>query len=398
MTQPTKPDILHRLSGLHFVGPGRRGKNKRIISQDRDNHPNQHHASMINNSQVRSQKSSNKIPRDERRIEEIKQVMPIVRNLHQSFWENTKFTTWQLIRLNKRYQTEVDALWVSIWNLIRKELRRKSSRLLDLKHIPSEIHSIVSEMENAGNTFPPMPPEMIERCMKTFNEKEGSIVFYRLFKSFDLYKDYPVLGNETYQNREERYDDTLRDSETREDYSRRRSFHSAWAAHLYFEFWDKVHNKKIFYVKKGKKIPGEISGISNLYPWRKHPYGRLGGIDPMPWRVRFPSPEFPSGSELYWAHPPGPQRGGKTRRRPYKDWASSLLIFELSQVGMRNSEILSLFPEVFGQSRVKLDKDPAYVRVNTIIKTINKAVIRAYPIAPNWDEGARSVERMLMDL
>jgi len=64
---------------------------------------------------------------------------------------------------------------------------------------------------------------------------------------------------------------------------------------------------------------------------------------------------------------------------------TNLLIYELSQAGMRNREIISLFPDIFGASRLRQDKDPVYVRVNTIIKTVETAATRAYPIQPKWD-------------
>ena len=48
-----------------------------------------------------------KPPRDEERIEGIKQAIPQVLNLHPSFWNTYCFATWQLVRLTGRYQMDV---------------------------------------------------------------------------------------------------------------------------------------------------------------------------------------------------------------------------------------------------------------------------------------------------
>lgn len=50
------------------------------------------------------------------RLELIKQDIPIIQNLDASFWENPLFIRWQLMRLNKMYQEDVDTLWEALWS------------------------------------------------------------------------------------------------------------------------------------------------------------------------------------------------------------------------------------------------------------------------------------------
>jgi len=45
------------------------------------------------------------------RLELIKQDIPLIKNLHPSFWEDRHFLGWQLMRLDKNYQKNVDILW-----------------------------------------------------------------------------------------------------------------------------------------------------------------------------------------------------------------------------------------------------------------------------------------------
>ncbi len=53
------------------------------------------------------------------------------------------------------------------------------------------------------------------------------------------------------------------------------------------------------------------------------------------------------------------------------------MVYELSQAGAKSKEIAQL---VLGVDKFyKIDKDPIYVRINTIIKTVQKAVAQAYP-------------------
>jgi hypothetical protein len=91
---------------------------------------------------------------------------------------------------------------------------------------------------------------------------------------------------------------------------------------------------------------------------------------PIPWIFRFPWPN-------YIARLPISRGKGTTfRGRPPK-WAENLLIYELSQAGMKNKQIAEL---VLGAEKFcRMDKDPIYVRINTILKTVEKAVSKAYP-------------------
>ena len=44
-------------------------------------------------------------------LKQITQAIPLILHLHPSFWKNPKFLQWQLMRLNKKYQNDVDTYW-----------------------------------------------------------------------------------------------------------------------------------------------------------------------------------------------------------------------------------------------------------------------------------------------
>jgi hypothetical protein len=91
---------------------------------------------------------------------------------------------------------------------------------------------------------------------------------------------------------------------------------------------------------------------------------------PIPWIFRFPSP-----GDLALL-PTFPGEGKQIRGRP-SNWAENLLVYELSQAGMKNKQIAEL---VLGVEKFyKIDKDPIYVRINTILRTVEKVVSKAYP-------------------
>jgi len=108
----------------------------------------------------------------------------------------------------------------------------------------------------------------------------------------------------------------------------------------------------------------------------------LGRIipSPVPWVVRFPHVFFLDNI------PPWPRKGQGMKGRP-QDWALNLLVYELSQAGMKDKQIASFLrtecPEMlFGEIKNyqgKSDKDPFLVRINDIKKRVKNIVSKAYP-------------------
>jgi hypothetical protein len=99
---------------------------------------------------------------------------------------------------------------------------------------------------------------------------------------------------------------------------------------------------------------------------------------PIPWQIRFPFIFC-----LETLHP-WPVKG---KGRP-QDWRLNVLVYELSQAGIKDKEIGNLLRKcpipnlLFGAIKHyegTLDKDPILVRINTIKRTVEKAVSQAYP-------------------
>jgi len=95
----------------------------------------------------------------------------------------------------------------------------------------------------------------------------------------------------------------------------------------------------------------------------------FGKTLPLPWTIRFPCPMF-----LYEI--PGSRKARKGKGRP-QDWGFNLLVYELSQAGMKNMDIAR---QLFGVKKPpgSIYKEPTLVRINTIKKTIGEAVSQAY--------------------
>jgi hypothetical protein len=93
------------------------------------------------------------------RLKQIKQAIPVILNLHPSFWKNPKFLQWQLTRLNKKYQDDVDAYWKEYWPWTSGYIRDSNAKnkpyygwvLKNLKH-PKYLYEDISSFYK---DFPP---------------------------------------------------------------------------------------------------------------------------------------------------------------------------------------------------------------------------------------------------
>lgn len=274
----------------------------------------------------------------ENNINAIKQAIPLIKNLHSSFWKDSRFLRWQLVRLNINYQKDVKDFWLNVWIWIKKEL--------DIKH-PGKS-SILSEMEKHNFNFPPIDKIMLKKCIKIIGEREDfDFLMNNIFEKFGCYKDYPPYENETFPHWDDRYEDE-------------NMMHCQF---LCDQFLNKLENNP------DHSIPGH---------W---PYPNLlSGIPTIPHNIRFPN------SLVIEDIPPWRNEGKKKPGRP-QDWALNLLIFELSQAGMKNKEISHLIRTsadnlLFGVVKYydgSSDKDPFLVRINDIKKRVQEVVSQAYP-------------------
>jgi len=96
----------------------------------------------------------------------------------------------------------------------------------------------------------------------------------------------------------------------------------------------------------------------------------FGDIFPLPWSIRFPCPMFLQEVR-------GSYKKGKRKGRP-QDLKHNLLVYELSQAGMKHMEIARLFYGIRESTEYTDYKEPALVRINTIVATVRKHVSEAY--------------------
>lgn len=104
---------------------------------------------------------------------------------------------------------------------------------------------------------------------------------------------------------------------------------------------------------------------------------------PTPYWVRFPLPILFNRFSDHLVN------GIWSRKGRPQDWALNLLAYELSQARMRSKTIGSFLRAecsemLFGivkNYEGKLDKDPIYVRINALKKTVGRIISKVYPFS-----------------
>lgn len=204
---------------------------------------------------------------------QIKESIPIIKNLHPSFWESPNFLTWQIVRLNTDYQTFIVKLWgnIPLW------------------------------------------------------EDMDSLNFF--------FMNYSPLPQESFDDWEERFgDDDM-------NYFDRFAFSLTQNYKEYFNSFPKYTRFK---------------------------------FAPIPHTVRFPLPIL----LLIFPYLTVGRAYFKPKGRP-QDWATNLLVYELSRAGMKNMEIARLLFKVEKSTGKWPDKHPILVRIDTIKETVKKAISKS---------------------
>jgi hypothetical protein len=260
-----------------------------------------------------------------RRLELIKQDISLIQNLHPSFWSDPKFIRWQLVRLNKNYQKVVDTLWYKFWSWFDDKysdvinLDRETLDQYFAPHFPKGKFSELLMLRYQNSVS--YDGGFIERCFTCWGEFKPST------------------------------------EESIED----------WRTNIGDIFMDNLNWESLISLLCA--IEKENSEIRSLMPgWC------IRGIkpSPIPWTVRFPIPF------MLDRFPDWPEEGKKIKGRPPK-WAENLLVYELSQAGMKDMDIVRLLFRIDKSTEFYPDKNPILVRINTIKKTVQKVVSQAYP-------------------
>jgi hypothetical protein len=216
------------------------------------------------------------------------------------------------MRLNRNYQKYVDKVWWIFWGWQRYWEKDE-----------------YFDCEAIYDNFPPLPKEPFRKWFDRVGFDNSFRIIELYFNSFG---DASPIPQEEFKM-----------------WCDRTSGHTVFPATAYPTVVD-------FFSEQGKILilPVELHRVTP---------------PPIPWTVRFPTTYFLNKI------PPWCNEGKIKSGRPPKDWASNLLVYELSQAGMKNMEVAKL---LFRERSEKLDKDPVLVRINTIIKTVEKAISHAY--------------------
>lgn len=110
-----------------------------------------------------------------------------------------------------------------------------------------------------------------------------------------------------------------------------------------------------------------ILGINLVWLIDRHNFGKTL---PLPWTIRFPCP-------MFLCEIPDSSKARKKKGRPH-NWGFNLLVYELSQAGMKDMDIARLLFGVQRSTENYPDKESALVRIYTIKNTIGNAVSQAY--------------------
>jgi|GEM_PF-1337872 hypothetical protein len=249
-------------------------------------------------------------------IEAIKRSIPIIQDLHPSFWDDICFLTWQLIRLNKDYQKFTAKIW----------------------SIPALGHTV----DYSGiffMDFLPLPQESYDDWCQRF--------------------DNLILGRKCVENL---HDDDL--------------YRQLYKLIITLKNYDRL----VYLLRKNKH-----HGISDSFLMKYFIEFR-----PIPYSVRFPLPRllffnlrfssrFKDRVKIF----PDPSFRGRRKERERgrpQNWATNLLVFELSQAGMKNMDIARLLFGIEKSTNHWPDKHPILVRIDDIKKTVQKAVSKAFPL------------------
>lgn len=254
------------------------------------------------------------------RLELIRQEIPLIKNLHFSFWQNPQFLRWQLVRLNKDYQSNVENIWEEFWLWL--------------------------ECEYKG----------CEESIRGWRRKIAQYGFE------DMHNDYPPLPNETFDEWNKRPRSTKKDQLLSQGFFETKTFDNP--PHADLVTIDFIPGFNYFLTdKEGKRkliTPGDLE---------------LMEPPPIPWVVRFPSPF------LLNKLPPWPEKGKSIKGRP-QNWARNLLVYELSQAGMKNMQIARLLFGVDKSTEYRPDnpKHPILVKIAKAKKAMKKIVVESFPL------------------
>ena len=205
-------------------------------------------------------------------VERIKESIPLIENLHPSFWDEPEFLTWQIVRLNRDYQKFIVHLWgnIHLWGDV------DSLNFLSVDYLP-----------------------LFQESIDDWKAKERFAEYnLRYFERFPFF----ISGR-------------------------------------YKEFFNSLPNYfKVRFAPIPHSVRFPLPILLNIFPYLK--VGR---------------------------------RYFKLKGRP-QDWGRNLLVYELSQAGMKNMEIARLLFGVEKWTERWPDKHPILVRIDAIKKTVEKAI------------------------
>lgn len=245
-------------------------------------------------------------------IEEIKNVIPLIKNLDSS-WNHPDHIGWQILRLNKDYQKDVIAFYKNF-------------------HLWADLS------------------------------------FYGF-----LFADFPPCPKESFYDYTHRYvtDDKKKDYWTK-------SSMLCWQKILPLS--DRIPLDQLWDLRKkiGTAIhyhPKDI-GIIDFDYFVKHVHINLNRRIPFPYNVRFLCPWV----DMYGTSIDMNYSLARGKGRP-QNWLINLLIYELSEAGMKNMEIARLLFGVDSSTEYWPDetKHPVLVKIATIKRAIGKTISKAYP-------------------
>jgi hypothetical protein len=283
--------------------------------------------------------------------------MAIINNLDPSFWEDRRFLRWRLMRLNSQYREDVDILWEAFW------------AWFDNNAVKSYRDGRRSKQEFE------IPEEDYEYSLDSCFEK---------VKDDQTLREYEAIHKNFYPNPEVNFlawDELIRLSECVEEIWHTRPggyFIEILNSESYefdlshIESWGGPISRAVYDSKREAVLVTGGREEIELNP------GRLLWIEPcpIPWAIRFPL------SIYLYSLPPWPEKMGRPQY-----WGLNLLVYELSQTGMKDGQIAHLLRRsasnlLFGNVKSysdSSDKDPLLVRIADIKMKVKEAVSQAYP-------------------
>jgi len=244
-------------------------------------------------------------------IEEIRNVIPLIKNLHPS-WNHPEYIGWQILRLNKDYQKYVIAFYKNF-------------------HLWADLSFYGFLFAN----FPPRPKESFDDYIHRYVIDDKKIHYWIHGSMLCWLKMFPLSDRIPLD-----------------------------------QLWD-------LRKKTGGIIhhhPKEI-GIIDFDYFVKYVHIKFSHL-PAPHNVRFLHAsvlELTTSIDKDYSLVRG-------KGRP-QNWLINLLIYELSEAGMKNMEIARLLFEIDSSTEYWPDetKHPILVKIATIKRAIEKTVSKAYP-------------------